>query len=242
MTGRDMLVQFEDLIRTTNKDLEFDVTINTDLVYSLLTRAELQYIIENFLISDSVKDNINAVRRHSDIFRNIIKRTTATVGQEALGDGGYSATFDEDDYWMFMSGIIKHPDFPRDDRGFGGGDSSNPNYASSSSMWPKIELDLINHFDLQKKVRTTKNEPVYKHIPIVLEGTNNFVFYLDKERSAIDTTSTIVFEIIYLAKPAGISEISPPSLSYSTHTEIVKLAVDIFLKEYKFLLGSIQKQ
>ena len=48
MTGREMLIQFEDLIRTTNPDLEFDTTINTDLVVNVL--VEIMYMAVNFQI------------------------------------------------------------------------------------------------------------------------------------------------------------------------------------------------
>jgi len=224
-----MLVFFEELIRTTNPDLEFDITINTDLVYSILSRAQKDYIEVNFLNGDSIQDNVNAIRKRSDVLRNIIKRTTTTGTHTLLTDGGYSAVFSASDYWMFMSGTIAHSSFVTNDKG------------SSLKVY---ELDLINHYNLQKKIRTINNEPVYKYVPIVLEGTNGFVFYIDKTMyDAVGATiNSATFNIVYLAYPTGIDGSNDSELALSTHIDIVKIAVDIFIKEYKFLLGQINKK
>lgn len=231
MNSRQMLINFEDLIRTTHPELEFDITINTDLVYSLLSRAEQEYVVQNFLMGDSIIDNINAIRKNSSVLKNLIKRTTTTTvtSDSIQHDGGYLVNILDSNYWMFLSGTMYHPSLPPDDKG------------SDRTI---VELDLINHYDLQKKVRTTSNEPVYKYIPIVLEGNASFVFYLDKEKydAMKSSIAKTTFGIVYLATPTGITGTLQPSLAVSTHNDIVKLAVDIFIKEYKFLLGSINKK
>lgn len=312
MTSREMLITFEELLRTTNPDLEFDVTINTDLAYTLLSRAQKEYVEINFLNGDTIQDNVNAIRKRSDVLRKLIKRTDTTGTHTLLSDGGYSAIFDASDYWMFMSGTMYHSSLTTNDKG------------STNKI---MELDLINHYDLQKKIRTINNEPVYKYIPIVLEniiktgnddiqitgltingtdvtvsgtadaliditvtltdgidsdsdvvtsgndgtfsvtfdvtewtstnysstatstsgsGTSadGFVFYLDKEKydTIGSTINAATFNIIYLAYPTGIDGSNDSELASSTHHDIVKLAVDIFLKEYKFLLGQINKK
>lgn len=229
MTGREMLITFEELLRATNPDLEFDITINTDLAYTILSRAQKDYVEINFLNGDTIQDNINAIRSRSNVLRNIIKRTTTTSIHSLLTDGGYSAIFSANDYWMFMSGAMTHTDLPTNDKG---------------SVNKVLELDLIDHYDLQKKIRTINNEPVYKYIPIVLEGTNGFVFYLDKEvYTAINgTINSAAFNIVYLAYPSDINGTTDSELASSTHHDIVKIAVDIFIKEYKFLLGQISKK
>ena len=100
MTSRDMLVTFEELLRTQNPDAEFDTNINTDVIYTFLTRAEQEYITLNFLSGDSIIDNINAIRKRSDVLRKLIKRTGIDPITNAdyptgnkLADGGYIATF-----------------------------------------------------------------------------------------------------------------------------------------------------
>lgn len=259
MTGREMLIQFEDLIRTTNPDLEFDITINTDLVYSLLSRAQQEYVVQNFLMGDNIVDNINAVRKHSDVLRKLIKRTeTAILPSDtntyyvATGDGGYSAIFGIsnvkcNDYWMFLSGTMYSSELTSSG-------ILNPNRGANNGV---VELDLINHYDLQKKIRTISNDPVFKYIPIVLENVSRtngetityydgFVFYLDKEKiTSINThIEQVTFNIIYLALPDNIDSSTTEAkqqLPPSTHNDIVKAALEIFLKEYKYLLGSIKK-
>jgi hypothetical protein len=259
MTGREMLVGFEELIRTTNPDLEFDVTINTDLVYSILSRAQQEYVTQHFLMGDNIVDNINAVRKHSDILRKLIRRTnTAIMAADspayyvASGDGGYSAVFGTsnvalDDYWMFLSGNM-YSSFLVDSA------IISPARGANNGI---VELDLINHYDLQKKIRTINNEPVFKYIPIVLENVSRtlsgnttnydgFVFYLDREKETALSghLENATFNIIYLSFPDDIDSSTTEalqSLPPSTHNDIIKLAVDIFLKEYKYLLGSINK-
>ena len=228
MTSRDMVIAFEELVRNTNPDLEFDINMNSDVIYSVISRAQEEYITTNFLLGDSIIDNINNIRKRSDVLRKIIKRSDATVAASATSkqvDGGYLATIDESDYRIFLSGVLTHASLPTNDKG---------------SSIKAVELDLINHYDLQKKVRTINNEPVLKQVPIVLEGDDTFVFYLGKEYyDALDSTiSACSFDIIYLAHPPAITSAQNPSLSESTHNDIVKLATEIFIKEYKYLLGT----
>jgi len=237
MTGREMLIRFEELLRNTNKDLEFDENISTEVIYSILTRAQEEYIIQNFLLGDSIKDNINAIRRRSDVLSKIIKRTVAgdiTVAASATSkqiDGGYLATITNANYWVFLSGVLTHADLTS---------SQNDKGAPINSL----ELELINHYELNKKVRTLTNEPVIKKVPIVLEGANKFVFYLSKENIAeIDASiASTVFGIIYLARPTGIDGTNASELADSTHNDILKLAVEMFLREYKYKLGNLSKQ
>lgn len=230
MTGREMLINFEEYLRNTNPELEFDTNINTDVAYSLLTRAQEEYITQNFLLGDSLQDNINAVRRRSDILANIIKRTAPadiTVAASATSkqiDGGYLAEITNSDYWMFLSGVFTHDDLSTNDKG---------------APVKAIDLELVNHYDLQKKIRTLDNEPVLKNVPIVIEGVSKFVFYLDSSYiailDAVITNSEI--GVIYLARPTGIDGTTPSELAASTHNDIVKLAVEIFVREYKYKLG-----
>jgi len=234
-----MLVAFEELLRNTNPELEFDTNINTDVTYYILTRAQEEYITQNFLSGDSIQDNINAIRRRSDILANIIKRnatgevTVAASGTSKQIDGGYQAVITNTDYWMYLSGVFTHVGLTTTDTG---------------STIKAIDLELINHYDLQNKVRTISNEPVLKKVPIVIEGANKFVFYLSKENvialDAIISASEI--GLIYLATPSEIhgyvneEDTGNSELASSTHNDIVKLAVDILIREYKYLLGDIK--
>lgn len=233
MDIRSALITFEELIRNTNPDLEFDININTDTVLTLFTMAERRYVEETFLTGDSIKDNIDAIRVRSDILRNLIKRSqNVTINSTPLRDGGYETTINESDYWMFLSGVLYN----------GGLVGLGENKGAENGV---VELDLINHYDLQKKIRTNNNEPVYKYIPIVIEDSVSFVFYLDVDHKtnigsdALVAGSTI--EIIYLAEPPEITLSSGFSLPSSTHYTIVKMAADIFLTEYKYKLGVINK-
>lgn len=230
MDSRSMYIAFEELLRNTNPELALDTDINTDVAFQFLTRAQEEYISENFLLGDSLLENINAIRKRSDVLRNIIKRSEVTIASAATSkqvDGGYFASISNSDYWMFLSGVLSDSNLSIDNKG---------------SDQTAMELELINHYDLQKKVRTINNEPIFKYIPIVLEGENGFVFYLDKERLAQIgeiNVAGIAFEIIYLAHPVDIKlgGSNEPSLPPSTHNDIVKLAVNTFITEYKYRLG-----
>ena len=262
-----MLVLFEELLRATNPDLEFDITINTDLAYSMLSRAQEEYIKQNIIIGDSIKDQVNAIRQRSDVLRKLITRGSAVQSFELKGDGGYEAEFGTEitgdgsslvastaltNYWMFLSGTMAHISLPVNEVGFSGYKDTSGTYDGAFNLyspekWPRIELDLIDHYDLQKKVRTVNNEPVFKYIPILLEGDDKFSFYLDKEKyEAIESDiENTVFHINYLAKPTKISGSTTEnnqSLVPSTHIDIVKIAVDTFIREYKFLLPQINKK
>jgi len=222
-----MLITFEELVRTADPTIEFDENLTTDVIYTFLTRAQQEYISLNFLSGDSIVDNMNAVRRRSDVLSKLIKRTgiDAISDLDKKLDGGYEASFSESDYWMFLSGILMHSGLPTDDLG---------------SDLTAVSFELINHYDLAKKVRTITNEPVMKTIPIVLEGDNKFVFYLSSEyENAIGGAdiASIDVEVIYLAYPPAITDAVQPSLSPMTHNDIVKLAADTYMKEYKYLLG-----
>lgn len=232
MTSRQMQIAFEEYIRNTNPDLEFDTNINTDVIFQFLTRAQEEYVTENFLIGDTIQDQINAIRKRSDVVKNLIKRGAAVQTYTLQNDGGYLGTFGTDvttpvaltDYWMFLSGVLISSDLP---------DTTVGNNADK-----KIELDLINHYDLQKKVRTVNNEPVYKYTPITLEDENKFTFYLDKEQdAAIATKNNIKFHIIYLAKTTAIDLNTEPILSVQTHNAIVEKAAETYMSQYKTRLG-----
>jgi hypothetical protein len=231
MTGREMLIKFEDLLRTSNPEIEFDVNINADLIYTFLTKAQESYIVENFLIGDSIQDNINAIRKRSDVLRKIIKRTSSsTVNPTQLTDGGYEVTIvtSGDDYWMFLFGVLSNDDLVPTDLG---------------SSIKSVELELINHYDLSKKLRTITNEPVLKRIPIVLEGDDKFVMYLSEEYNtqiSVDIDSNTTFEIIYLSYPPVIDEDNDCSLAQSTHYEIVELAIKSFRFEYQKMISNGQ--
>jgi len=226
MTSREALILLDELLRTTNPELAEDVDITTNILYTFLTRAQQEYISTHFLSGDTIVDNINAIRKRSDVLRKLIKRTdiNAISGADKQIDGGYEATFAESDYWMFLSGLLKHSALPTTSRG---------------SDLTTVELNLISHYDLERKVRTVNNEPILKNVPIVLEGDNKFVFYLSSEyESAIGATiQNVDFEIIYLAFPPDVTESVQLSLPDSTHNDIVKLAHATFIREYKYLLN-----
>lgn len=237
MDSRTMLITFEELLRNVNPDLEFDTNIDTDVVFTFLTRAQEEYITQNFLLGDNIVDNINSIRKRSDVLRNTIKRADIRTISSAnqLDDGGYLATIDATDYWMFLSGVLINAGLPTNNKG---------------SSITAVDFELLNHYDISKKIRTVNNEPVVKNIPIVLEGETEitgskygqFVFYLGKEYEDAIGGASIAnssCNIIYLAHPPAITTAQDCILAASTHNDIVKMAVNIFIREYKYSIQGI---
>ena len=233
MTLREMQMAFDALIQTVSKTMEIEDKPDSYTIVYFLNIAVLKYITDNFLSKGNVNANIEYLQKRSDILRNLIKRYTNTESVTALvsteADGGISISV-PDDYLYYIKSYSY---------------ILNTLRGITNKTWTPNRI--IDHSELDKITNNITNIPILRKPCVVLEENNSLILYKDRETSIYNNN------FVYLKKPLELSldatAINTPSgytniceLDESTHSDIVKLAVNMFIEEYKYKLTTKSKE
>lgn len=228
MTAREMQIAFDMHIQLVYAALEIDEKPDSYTILYFLNRAQENYIKQNFLNNGQIKDNIEYLQKRSDTLRNLIVRYTDTESTDAIDtdtvDGGITLSL-PDDYLYYIKSFSY---------------STNSLAGVTTKTWTPNRV--VGHNEIDMITSGLFNAPILRKPCVVFEESDNIILYADRD------TDIYNISYIYLRKPLTITietavedeTTNTCELDEYCHQDIVELAVQMFIEDYKFKLS--QKQ
>lgn len=236
MNVLEMVYQFQKLLETVDSTYEVEQKIDTDTIIQFLNTAYQRYINQEFLSKDTMSDNIDHLQKRSADLKNLIKRASATC--TAIGFGPYTGI----GYTVSLTSIPDYLYYMRSDSYI----NRTAIYPTGTGQYAWINNTIAKSYDEVEKVLTTPfNKPVVRE-PLVIFEQNDTIILIVDSYTTLNTDEGQGLYLTYLAKPKYLSLVDSATttttceLAWQTHEEIVKQAVEIYVKEYKYILS--QKQ
>ena len=228
MTVREMQMAFDVLIQSIAQAMEVQDKPDSYTVIYFLNLAQQKYIRDNFINKATMVDNIENIQRRSDILRNLIKRYTGTASLTALAatevDGGIAFSLPAN-YLYYLKSF-----------------SYATNTLANVSVKTWTPNRVVDHNELDRITTGVFNTPILRKPCVVFEEGNEMILYKDKD------TSVFNISYVYLRNPMEMSlaatAVNNPvgytnvcELDESTHMDIVEIAVQLFIADYKYKLA-----
>ena len=228
MTVREMQMAFDILIQSMSQTMEVEEKPDSYTIVYFLNLAQLKYIKDNFLSKGQMLDNIEYVQKRSDILRNLIRRFSGTASVTALAatevDGGIALDLPKD-YLYYLKSF---------------------SYATNTLAGVNVKTwtpnRVVGHDELDRITSGVFNAPILRKPCVVFEENDKSILYKDRD------TSVYNINYVYLRKPLSMSldatAVGTPAgytneceLDLSVHTDIIELAVQLYIAEYKYKLN-----
>lgn len=227
MTVREMQMAFDVLVQSITQTMEIQDKPDSYTIVYFLNLAQTKYIRDNFINKNTMVANIESIQRRSDILRNLIKRYTGTASLTALPatevDGGISFIL-PNDYLYYLKSFSY---------------ATNTLANVSSKTWTPNRV--VDHSELDRITNGVFNTPILRKPCVVFEEADEMMLYKDKDTSVFNISyiylrnpMTMSLAATAINSPAGFTNVC--ELDESTHSDIVELAVQLFILDYKFKL------
>lgn len=214
MVALNMQIEFERLLYTSNPEFTTSEKLDTDEIFSYLNIAQLRTTKAKYFPTSNILENVKIIQGNVDELRNMIKRSTLTLGAAIDTLHGYLVALPND----YLHYIRSDSSITRSALPVIGGASIVPNR-------------IVDYMDIDQLVTSAFSKPIIRKPAIVFEEDDAMVIF----RDAYTTLGNVY--LTYLRMPADISLTQDCELPEYLHEEIVALAVDIFRRE-KYLLAS----
>ena len=225
MTVREMQMAFDTRIQLVSEAEVIKTKPDSFTILQFLNRAQEKYITENYLSRGSLQDNIEFIQRRSGALRYIISRAQQTISSSAMPDGGLQIDLPAD-FLYYMKSYSK---------------ITNTLAEVTSFTWSPNRV--INHNELDRVTNGVFNIPILREPCIVFEE-ETAILYIDKD-TALESGGTDNYYMIYLRQPKtmvlsspGSGEVTTCELDDFVHNDIVELAVQMYIIDYKYRLGA----
>lgn len=223
MTAKEMQMEFERRIQLISPDLTIENKPNSDLIFSILNEAQDRYVIINYIGDDQLMSETNAQSKNTDAIKSLlIEKELVSSGLTANGFQRFRLPYNSnDEYFLYVHSISK----------------VKGTYKQYTS-YVNVDNQLVKYRDLPKFMQTAYNTPIVRQpaVALVSDTTTKYMYM----EVAVDKY-TILGNIIltYYRKPLRINTISGATkceLPESVHSEIVDMAVNMFITEGKYRL------
>lgn len=216
-------MEFERRIQLISPDLTIDNKPNSDLIFSILNEAQDRYVIINYIGDDQLEAETNNHSKNTDSIKSLlIEKELVSSGLTPNGFNRFRLPYNSnDEYFLYVHSMSKV-------RG------TYKQYTNTV----KVDNQLVKYKDIPKYVQTAYNSPIVRQpaVALVSDPTTKYM-YLEV---AIDKYTTLDSVILtYYRKPLRFNTIGGATkceLPESIHSEIVDLAVNIFITEGKYRL------
>ena len=225
MTVREMQMAFDTRIQLVSDAEIIKTKPDSFTILQFLNRAQEKYITENYLSRGSLQDNIEFIQKRSGALRYIITRAESRIDPLLeLYDGGMEVTLPTD----FLYYIKSY--------------SKMTNTLADATIAEWSANRVINHDELDRVTNGVFHRPILREPCIVFEEDNIILYKdMDTELSAEDPN----FYMIYLRQPKTMvledpdnDEVTTCELDDFIHNDIVELAVQMYIVDYKYRLGA----
>lgn len=236
MTIFEFQYEFERLLETIYPESKIEDKQDTDTVLLALNIAQRRFLYEKYLSKSTIKENIEYLQKRSDDLRNLIIRgelmSPIPIPSGPLSGIGYTVNLSilANKYLFYLRSdtLLTRINAPP---------------IVSIATWTPNEI-VNSYEEINKVVTTIYNKPILRQPIVALESANKLLIVTDSY-TTVGLSNTIAITYLKFPKDLGFGDTSTNTttceLAEHTHEEIVRSAVDIYVKEYKFLLSQKSK-
>jgi hypothetical protein len=227
MTVENMLTYFQSLLELSWDEFKIREKPDTDIILKMINLANDRYIKEKYLIGPTIDQTILFLQKNPGDLQKMIKR------QSGLGLAAFPTRSDR----ILVSLPTDYLHYIRSDSKI-----TRTTVNPVTSIWtPNMEA---TYEEIRRITRGPFNEEIIIKEPIVVfEQDNKMLVYFDSYTSISD------IEVTYLRKPKDLvlevtdstTQTNESELAEYTNKEVLRLAVEMFIVEYKFRLSSGQE-
>lgn len=241
MDARNMQMEFERRLIIMNPDFELKDKLTSDTIFSFLNAYTERYARNAYLQEDQVIDGTRAQKKNADALKGLITRGTydLVAKDEFNTDKLSDRVIVPEDYFLYIR--------------------SNSLISKNYKLEKEItEVDkymvtpnkTIREDDVEKIISTYYNKAIMLNPYIVLNSGNNEDVSKEIYINIVHDEYTVVkkLDLVYYRKPKkfdvigvdGVNVLDTCELPENLHMEIVEGAVEMFITEAKYRLGSKQ--
>lgn len=218
-----MQVEFERRLQLISPDLTIENKPNSDLIFSILNEAQDRYVMMNYVGDDQMEVETNTQTRNTDSIKSLlVERELTQSGSTSNGIARYRLPYSTtDEYFLYVHSVSKVKGTYRQ-------------YTTET----KVDNQLVKYRDLPKFMKTAYNTPIVRQpaVALISDPTTKYM-YMEVVVDAYTTLSGVI--LTYYRKPLRFNTTTGASkceLPESVHSEIVDLAVNMFITEGKYRL------
>lgn len=222
-----MQMEMERRIQLISPDLIIDNKPNSDLIFSILNQAQDRYVIMNYIGDDQLMSETNVQSKNTDAIKSLlIEKELISSGATVNGFQRYRLPYgSNDEYFLYVHSV-----------------SRVKGTYKQFKDYTIVDNQLIKYRDLPKFMKTAYNSPIVRQpaVALVSDSATKYM-YMEVATDKYTTIGNVI--LTYYRKPLRFNTTGGATrceLPESVHSEIVDLAVDMFITEGKYRLQAKQ--
>lgn len=218
-----MQIEFERRIQLIDPQLIINEKPNSDLIFSILNEAQDRYVMMNYVGDDQLEVETNSQTKNTDSIKSLLVEKELTPSSVTINGFTryrlpYSST---DEYFLYVHSFSK----------------VKGTYKQYKD-YVKVDNQLVKYRDLGKFIKTAYNTPIIRQpaVALISDPTTKYM-YMEVATDEYTTLGNIT--LTYYRKPLRFNTTNGASkceLPESIHSEIVDLAVNMFITEGRYRL------
>lgn len=218
-----MQIEFERRIQLIDPQLIINEKPNSDLIFSILNEAQDRYVMMNYVGDDQLEVETNSQTKNTDSIKSLLVEKELTPSSVTINGFTryrlpYSST---DEYFLYVHSFSK----------------VKGTYKQYKD-YVKVDNQLVKYRDLGKFIKTAYNTPIIRQpaVALISDPTTKYM-YMEVATDEYTTLGNVT--LTYYRKPLRFNTTNGASkceLPESIHSEIVDLAVNMFITEGRYRL------
>lgn len=223
MDSKSMQIEFERRIQLIDPQLIINEKPNSDLIFSILNEAQDRYVMMNYVGDDQLEVETNSQTKNTDSIKSLLVEKELTPSSVTINGFTryrlpYSST---DEYFLYVHSFSK----------------VKGTYKQYKD-YVKVDNQLVKYRDLGKFIKTAYNTPIIRQpaVALISDPTTKYM-YMEVATDEYTTLGNVI--LTYYRKPLRFNTTNGASkceLPESVHSEIVDLAVNMFITEGRYRL------
>lgn len=223
MDAKTMQIELERRIQLIDPQLIINEKPNSDLIFSILNEAQDRYVMMNYVGDDQLEVETNSQTKNTDSIKSLLVEKELTPSSVTINGFTryrlpYSST---DEYFLYVHSFSK----------------VKGTYKQYKD-YVKVDNQLVKYRDLGKFIKTAYNTPIIRQpaVALISDPTTKYM-YMEVATDEYTTLGNVT--LTYYRKPLRFNTTDGASkceLPESIHSEIVDLAVNMFITEGRYRL------
>jgi hypothetical protein len=213
MNDKQFQIEFERRVDLISPDLISQAKPTSDTIFSFINQAQDRFVKYQYLADDQLEDFSKAEKKNLDAIKSLRTEVALTQsGTDNLGNRQYALP---SNYFLYSDSFTQ---------------VTGTYQQLTTSKW--IANDLIKPEYARKYLTTTQNTPIVPY-PAVILGDDKLTLIVDSY------TTPSKFMLEYYRYPARLNTLGDNhvcELPETVHSEIVDMAVEMFINENKYAL------
>lgn len=218
-----MQMEFERRIQLISPDLIIDAKPNSDLIFSYLNAAQDRYVVMNYVGDDQTIIDTKTFNKNVDSIKSLlVEKELVSSGTTPMGFPRFRLPYNSnDEYFLYVQSMSK----------------VTGTYKKLSGT-VLLTNQLVKYTDLPKYAQTALNTPIVRQpgAAFMSDPTTKYNYLIiaaDKYTSVQSLLLTYYRRPLRFNTKGGATKCELPE---TVHSEIVDLAVDMFIVEGKYKL------